>query len=65
MDSIQFDGFHPLGVNIVSFLNFRRVDYKFLNFRVKIEKILKLYRLKVNFSLILIGLKREVDRETY
>jgi hypothetical protein len=28
-----------------------RVDYKFLNFRVNIEKILKLHELKIHFPL--------------
>jgi hypothetical protein len=48
-------GFHPFrrpkltGVNIASFLNFRELDYKFLNFGVKIEKPLKFQGLKVNF----------------
>ena len=51
MDSIQFDRFHPLGVNIANFWNFRGVDCKFLNFGIKIEKPLKLQGLKVNFPL--------------
>ena len=54
IDSIQFDGFHPLGINIANFLNFRGVDCKFLNFRIKIEKPLKLQGLKVNFPHIYI-----------
>ena len=39
-------------VNIANFLNFRGVDCKFLNFGIKIEKSLKLHRLKLHFPLI-------------
>ena len=54
--SVQFDGKTNGKIKIAKFWNFRGVDCKFLNFRVKIKKTLKLYKLKMHFLLTFISI---------